>query len=282
MPRSFVCLTYDFDALSIWIARGMTSPTPISRGEFGLVGVERILDLLREHEIPGTFFIPGHTVESFPDHAKRIRDGGHEVGHHGWTHRRPNDLDREEEEQELVRGIEAMDRVLGLRPDGYRSPAWDLSPHTLDLLMANGFKYDSSLMGHDYLPYRPRRGDHTPLLEPAVLGEPVDLIELPVAWSLDDFPAFELSPTTGGGMNQGLRGWKDVLDNWTADYDWMRRKLDWGVVIYTFHPFVSGRGHRMLAMERLIEHLKAGGAEFVTMRDVAEEASTRLGPFHSG
>ena len=32
MPRSLVCLTYDFDGLSIWIARGMTSPTPISRG----------------------------------------------------------------------------------------------------------------------------------------------------------------------------------------------------------------------------------------------------------
>ena len=87
-----------------------------------------------------------------------------------------------------------MDRVLGLRPEGHRSPAGDLSPHTLDLLMAHGFTYDLLSMGHDYLPYRPQKGDHTPLLEPAVLGEPVDLIELPVAWSLDDFPAFDSPP----------------------------------------------------------------------------------------
>lgn len=275
MAKSLVCLTYDFDALSIWIAKGMVSPTPLSRGAFGVVGAERILDLLARHSVPGTFFVPGHTVETFPDAVCRIHAAGHELGHHGWTHRKPADLGRDEEEEELLRGLDSLQRIVGVRPTGYRSPAWDLSPHSLDLLVANGFAYDSSLMGHDYLPYRPCREVEAPLLEPARFGDPVDLIEMPVAWSLDDFPMFEFAPTATG-MNQGLRSWKDTLDNWIADYDWMRRHLDWGVITYTFHPFVSGRGHRLMAMEALIEHLAANGAEFVTMAAAADTASRRL------
>lgn len=275
MPTSLVCLTYDFDALSIWIAKGMVSPTPLSRGAFGVIGVQRILDLLAKHSIPGTFFVPGHTVETFPDSVCRVVDAGHEIGHHGWTHRRPADLGRDEEEEELLRGLDSLQRIVGVRPTGYRSPAWDLSPYSLGLLVENGFSYDSSLMGHDYLPYRPLRDLGTPLLEPTTFGDPVDLIEMPVAWSLDDFPMFEFAPTAAG-MNQGLRSWKDTLDNWIADYDWMRRHLDWGVITYTFHPFVSGRGHRLMAMEALIEHLTANGAEFVTMAEAAGTASRRL------
>ena len=46
MPRHIVCLTFDFDTQSGFIARGMTSPTPLSRGEFGAMASRRILDLL--------------------------------------------------------------------------------------------------------------------------------------------------------------------------------------------------------------------------------------------
>ncbi|MDE0810433.1 MAG: polysaccharide deacetylase family protein, partial [Alphaproteobacteria bacterium] len=92
MGRYIACLTYDFDALSLWIARGMTTPTPLSRGEFGIVGTQRILDLLARHGIKATFFIPGHTLESFPGICNQIHDEGHEIGHHGWTHRKPSDL----------------------------------------------------------------------------------------------------------------------------------------------------------------------------------------------
>src|SRR3546814_11554699 len=90
MPRHVVCLTYDFDALSLPIAKGATSPTALSRGEFGLVGVERIRLLLRDRRIPATFFVPGHTIESFPGSVAPLVEAGHEIGHHGWTHRRPN------------------------------------------------------------------------------------------------------------------------------------------------------------------------------------------------
>src|SRR3546814_19850670 len=91
MPRHVVCLTYDFDALSLPIAKGATSPTALSRGEFGLVGVERIRLLLRDRRIPATFFVPGHNIESFPGSVAPLVEPGHELGPPDWTHRRPHE-----------------------------------------------------------------------------------------------------------------------------------------------------------------------------------------------
>src|SRR4051812_13320661 len=73
MPRSIVCITFDFDAISGWIARGMTSPSPISRGEFGPdVGVPRILDLLARYSMPTSWYVPGHTIETYPDPCGKV------------------------------------------------------------------------------------------------------------------------------------------------------------------------------------------------------------------
>src|SRR3546814_6246914 len=111
MPRHVVCLTYDFDALSLPIAKGATSPTALSRGEFGLVGVERIRLLLRDRRIPATFFVPGHTIESFPGSVAPLVEAGHEIGHHGWTHRRPNDLSQAERSEEHTYELQSLMRI---------------------------------------------------------------------------------------------------------------------------------------------------------------------------
>src|SRR5262245_50019690 len=97
MARHLVCLTFDFDALSLCVARGMTSPTPISQGEFGAVGAERILALLERHSIQATWFTPGHTIETYPQICGRIHAAGHEIGHHGYAHEPPIRLTREQE-----------------------------------------------------------------------------------------------------------------------------------------------------------------------------------------
>jgi peptidoglycan-N-acetylglucosamine deacetylase len=274
MPRHLVCLTFDFDALSLWIARGIMSPTPISQGEFGAIGAERILALLESHAIPATWFIPGHTLETYPDLCKRIHAAGHEIGHHGYAHEAPVGLTREAEEAVLVRGNEAIRRLTGAPATGYRSPAWDLSPHSVDLLLAHGFTYDSSMMANDYTPYRARRGDVILPDQPAQFGEPTRLIELPVSWSLDDFPHFEYL-WTATHLQEGLRRTEDVLANWLDDFRYMARTLEWGALILTFHPQVIGRGHRMLMLERLIEQLKGLGATFARMDTVAHEFAQR-------
>ena len=270
------CLTFDFDAVSGYIAQGQRSPTPISRGEFGLVGAERILALLQRHGIPATWFIPGHTIETYPAMSVRITEAGHEIGHHGWTHMTPVTMSRDEEEAGLQRGTDAIVKLCGRKPRGYRSPAWDLSENTIELLVARGFLYESSMMGNDYTPYFARTGDVIALEEPMVLGPETSLVEMPISWTLDDYPHFEYVRNKQYSM-PGLMPAGGVLQNWVDDFDYMTRTMEWGALTYTCHPFVIGRGHRMLMLERLIDALKGMGATFLTMEDAVSAWLERSG-----
>ncbi len=278
MPRHIVCLTFDFDAMSGFIARGMTSPSPISRGEFGAeVAAPRLLGLLRKYGVQTSWYVPGHTLETYPDQCRRVFDAGHEVGHHGWAHVPPAAMTLEEEEKALVRANEQIRKLTGQGARGYRSPSWDLSAHSVDLLIKHGFRYDSSMMGNDYTPYRVRNGDVIVPDAPARFGEATRLIEMPVSWTLDDYPHFEFVRTPASVL-QGLMNASAVLDNWLNDFRYMRDHLEWGVITYTFHPFVIGRGHRMVALERLIRTLAENGATFMTLEDAAAEFDRRT-PF---
>ncbi|MBT6278060.1 MAG: polysaccharide deacetylase [Chromatiales bacterium] len=268
MKRHMVCMTFDFDAMSGFVARGMTTPTPVSRGEFGAIGVERLLDLLARYDIQATWFIPGVVLGTYPALCERIAASGHEIGHHGWTHVPPAALSREEEHAGLVRANAAIETLTGQKARGYRSPAWDLSPHTIELLLAEGFAYESSMMGHDYLPYQARVGDVVSIDEPMQFGHPTPLIEMPISWTLDDHPHFEFVRTSNV-LQPGLMDANGVLSNWIDDYLYMKGNVDWGVITYTCHPYVIGRGHRMMMLERLLDRVRDEGAEFVSMATAA-------------
>ena len=272
--RHLVCITFDFDAMSGFIARGLVSPTPISRGEFGAVAVPRILKLLAEYRVPASFYIPGHTLETYPAESRMVADAGCEIGHHGWTHRPPATLTREQEEEELTRANEQIRKLTGGYARGYRSPSWDLSAHSVELLLKHGFAYDSSMMGHDYQPYRVRQGDVVELEKPFHFGKPTKLIEMPISWSLDDFPHFEYLRTRDS-LAPGLQNANQVLDNWLNEFEYMKKAVDWGVLTYTFHPFVIGRGYRMVILEKLIRALGDGGAAFSTVGAAAAEYDAR-------
>src|SRR5581483_220328 len=264
MPRHLVCLSFDFDLMTGFIAKGMTSPTPVSRGEFGLVAMPRILKLLQARETPATFFIPGVVIDMFPRECEAIVELGHEIGHHGYTHIPPTSLSAEAELESLLQGSECIRRLAGKAPFGYRSPSWDLSTHTIGFLLENGFLYESSMMGNDYTPYFARRGDQIRLEGPCIWGEKTKLVEMPISWSLDDYPHFEFVRTPQTVM-PGLMNAAGVLQNWIDDFVYMQRNAEWGVLTYTMHPFVIGRGHRMMMLERLIDQLLEANAIFVTM-----------------
>ncbi len=274
MPRHIVCITFDFDAMSGFVARGLTTPTSISRGEFGAVAVRRLLPLLKKHNVTSSFFIPGVVIGTYPGESELIVAAGHEVGHHGWTHVTPASLSRAEEEEHLLKGMEAIKRLSGRNPRGYRSPAWDLSPHTVELLLKHGFMYESSMMGDDYTPYYCRQGDVIPADGPMTFGKPTKLIEMPISWSLDDYPHFEFLRTKEFTL-PGLQNANGVLENFFDDFVWMQRHVEWGVLTYTFHPYVIGRGHRILMLERLLEKLAQGGAVFMSMEQAAAEFAAR-------
>ena len=273
--QHFVCLTFDYDNASPTIARGQTTPTLISRGDFGVVAAARLVELLASFRIASTWFIPGHTIETYPVSCRAVADAGHEIAHHGWTHRPPASLEPDEEERELVRGNEAIKALTGHFARGYRSPSWDLSPHSIGLLLRHGFVYDSSLMGHDYLPYQAREAGEVSLQQPLRHGKATSLVEMPISWSLDDYPAFEYS-YTATTLQQGLMNAKLVGENWFDDFDYLRSHYDWGILTYTFHPHVVGRGHRMKMLEGLIEKLTFAGATFLTMEQALAEYRRRF------
>jgi peptidoglycan/xylan/chitin deacetylase (PgdA/CDA1 family) len=275
MPRHIVCLTFDFDTESGFIARGLTTPTMLSRGEFGLTGARRILDLAKDRGIPMTWFVPGFTIESHRVDCERVLEGGHEIAHHSWAHVPPAEQSRDEEEEDMIRANEAIFELTGQKARGYRSPSWDLSENTLDLLEAQGFDYDSSLMAGDYIPMKARRKDTVKLGEPIQYGEDTSLVEMPISWTLDDHPHFEYLRAPGFLM-PGLRPAREVMESWHDEFVYMKANEDWGIVTYTMHPYVIGRGFRMFAFEKLVDKLIADGAEFMTMEDAAKVAREKL------
>ncbi len=266
VPNSTVCLSFDFDALSVWFGYERTTPAMLARGEYGArVGVPRVLDLLERRDLRATFFVPGHTVESFPHETESILERGHEIAHHSYAHIDPSQQTRDEELADMERALDVLERI-GVRPLGYRSPSADLSESTLELVEEHGFVYDSSLMTDDYRPFRPRLGDRVSRTEPLERGRDSTLWELPMSFELDDWVHFQFNfnPYRKGGATPSA-----VLEIWQEELDWMDEHVDGGVLTVCMHPQVIGRGHRIAMLERFVSHCRSAGARFAALADVA-------------
>ena len=249
-PRLSVCLTFDFDALSPWafeMAGG--NMAALSRGEFGAVAVPRILALLERRGVPATFFVPGHTALAYPELVREIRDAGHELGHHGWVHEPLSQLDSDRERELLRLGLDALDRVAGVRPLGYRAPSVDVSASTVDILVEHGFLYDASFSGSDFEPYYLRSGDAFPPDAEYEFGVSVDLVGIPFSWLLSDFQYFEFVP----GVTVRQDAPSTVHEIWLGELEWAYANVPGGVFDLCMHPQAIGRGPRLAIVERLID-----------------------------
>jgi peptidoglycan/xylan/chitin deacetylase (PgdA/CDA1 family) len=268
VPPLSVCLTFDFDALSPWVyemADGNVAA--LSRGEFGAVAVPRILDLLERHGLEATFFVPGHTALAYPALVRRIAAAGHEIGHHGWVHEGLSRLDAAAERDYLLRGLDVLDRVAGVRPLGYRAPGVDVSVNTVDILLEHGFLYDASFSGSDFEPYYLRRGDRFPADGPYEFGESVDLVGIPFSWTLSDFQYFEFVP----GITPRQDTPSAVFEIWFGELEWAHAHASGGVYDLVLHPQAIGRGSRLAMLERLIDAAKhLDGAVFERLGDYAQ------------
>jgi peptidoglycan/xylan/chitin deacetylase (PgdA/CDA1 family) len=236
---SAVSFTFDFDAESVWLAMDSDNanrPGTLSIGTYGArVGVPLILACLARHNIKATFFVVGRNVELYPSQVAAIIAHGHELGVHGYTHTPPAQLTPAEEEAELVKA-RALLEASGATISGYRSPSWDVSPITLDLLQKYGFSYSSQFMA-DIRPYR---------------HETHDLIELPIQWLLDDWPHFQMG---FGQMNRPVQTTAQVEALWMEELDGIA--LLGGHCVLTMHPQVMGRPSRVALLDRLIGRIKA-------------------------
>ena len=228
-------------------------------------GLGRILRILDRQQVQATFFVPGYTAERWPDEIRAVRDAGHEIGHHGYLHEGAHSApDGETEERRLLRGLEALDKVLNLRPVGYRAPMWEITERLPALLARYGFLYDAGLMD----------ADHPYLLATGESSDPI--VELPGHWSLDDWEPYVYLPgISGTGL---IASPADVVARWTLELEALVE--EGGLFMLTNHPFVSGRASRAAALEKLIQRAKAiDGLWIASAQEVAQHvASLPLSP----
>ncbi|MGN6688694.1 MAG: polysaccharide deacetylase family protein [Actinomycetales bacterium] len=239
-----------------------------------LVGVPRLLRLLERHGVRSTFFVPGYTAERYPDVVRAIVDGGHEVAHHGYLHETLVGVSKAQEADYLDRGLEALERVAGVRPVGYRAPMWELTWHSPELLADRGFAYDSSLMDAD-VPYLLAVGKGG---GGAQGGAERTLVEIPIQWALDDWEQYCYLPDlSGSGLiespRKALELWRDELAALTDEG---------GCFVLTNHPFLSGRPSRARALEELVEQAVSDGRLWVApLGEIAAHVQTlSLAPRH--
>jgi len=252
-----ICL----DAEAIWVAINPDNahrPAQLSHGTYEIAeGLTPLLDLLARHGVPATFFVPGITADRYPDAVRQIRDAGHELGAHNYLHRSPVGLSREEERDELVRGIEAIERVAGLRPVTWRSPSWEWTSATRDLLLAEGISVSTNF--HDRAgPYRHHHD-----------GKPLDLVELPVQWHLGDAPYF----MHGGRMERVVRTAAEVQELWTEEF---LGHYDWPGAFFhlTLHVQLIAQPGRLRMLERFIQFIASHPrVRFMTSSDTARRVS---------
>lgn len=110
------------------------------------VGVPRLLRMLQKLELSTrcTWFIPGHSAESFPEEVGQVVKSGCEIGLHGYAHEGAYQLTEQQERDILVRCIEIATKLTGKKPVGYRAPLYQVRESTLDLLEELGFEYGAS------------------------------------------------------------------------------------------------------------------------------------------
>jgi peptidoglycan/xylan/chitin deacetylase (PgdA/CDA1 family) len=277
----------DVDAVAGWLGSygGEDSPDDISRGLFaGEIGSPRLLDLFAKYDMKTTWFIPGHSIETFPEQMKMVVDAGHEVGTHGYSHENPVAMTPQQERDVLEKCIGLVEDLTGKTPVGNVAPWWEPSSTTNELLLEYGYKYDHSLQHNDFTPYYARTGDQwtkvdysksaEEWMKPLVRGEEIDLVKIAANWYLDDLPPMMFikgSPNSHGFVNP-----RDIEDLWRDQFDWVYREMDYAVYGLTIHPDVSGRPQNLLMLERLIGHINAHeGVRWATFEEIADDFRRR-------
>ncbi|MBA3324106.1 MAG: polysaccharide deacetylase [Rhodobacteraceae bacterium] len=255
--RCAVAVTFDMDAESlVHIADPARAPLLISTTSmlrYGPeVGVPRILATYRKLDIRQTFFVPAWCAETYPTAIEAMIEQGHEVALHSYIHELAYDMPRDKEEHLLQVSTAILERLSGKKPRGWRSPMYSFSPHTAELLVQEGFVYDSSLMGDD-VPY---------LLETPG-GR---LVELPSHWGSDDYPQYAQTPELGYAVP--VKAPQDAIRNYRDEFE--AHYAHGGMWIPIWHPFLTGRLTRWHHLEKmLLEIRERDDVWFATLEEIA-------------
>ncbi|EPQ57262.1 glycoside hydrolase/deacetylase [Gloeophyllum trabeum ATCC 11539] len=292
MPRTvLVGFGVDVDAVAGWLGSygGQDSPSDVSRGIYaGEVGVPRLLKLFAKYNIKTTWFIPGHSLETFPEQMAAVRDAGHEIGLHGYSHENPVSMTIDQQ-RDILDHTHALLTAFnhGVPPRGSVAPWWETSREGTELLLEKGIEYDHSNMAHDSQAYYLRDEDtwtkidynaraHT-WMKPLQRGNETGVVEIPGNWYLDDLPPMmfiKSAPNSHGWVNT-----RDVEDLWKDYFSYLYREEENFIFPITIHPDVSGRPHVLMMLERFIEWVNThADVRWVKMHEMADEFRARVKP----
>ena len=238
--RCAVALSFDSDHETNELREGGDSPGKLSQGQYGnRQGVPRIVEILKRHGVPASFFVPAVTALLYPDEQKNLVALGHEIGIHGWIHERNSVLPIDAERDLMQRSFEVLHKITGVAPVGMRTPSWDFSPNTLMLAKELGLIYDSSLMAD------------VDCYELLMDGQATGVIELPVEWIRDDAVYFNMNRFAA------LRPYTpptDVFDIFKREFD--AAYAEGGLFQLTMHPHIIGYRSRVWILDALIRHIQ--------------------------
>ena len=260
--RCAVALSFDSDHETNELREGGESIGRLSQGQYGnRQGVPRILQILSQHGVKASFFVPAVTAMLYPEEQRRVVAEGHEVGIHGWIHERNSELPYINERELQFRSAEVLETITGTRPVGIRTPSWDFSPNTLAITREMGLAYDSSLMAD------------VDCYELELNGEPTGVVELPVEWIRDDAVYFNMVRFAN------LRPYtppEAVFDIFKREFDAAYR--EGGIFQLTMHPHISGYRSRIWILDELIRYMRSNaGVWFATHAEIAKYAKTQSG-----
>lgn len=260
-----VLLTFDLDAETLWLSRDPAAadkPVWLSQGTYGPnVGLPRILRLLKEYDVAASFFVPGVVIEKHPKAIESILDAGFTIEHHSHTHSWSDELSEDQEREEFQRGLDTIVSATGRRPQGWRSPAGELTPHSVRFMEEFGMTFSSNLFN----------SDSAHLLRDG--GRVTDIVELPFAWVLDDAPFFLYSNRLPG---RSMAAPSTVVESWTREWDGISEE-DGTHFMLAMHPQIIGRPSRLWALEQTIQHILASGqGDFTTCAEYAQRVAPAL------
>ncbi len=208
-------LTFDNLGEAAALERGELPPdAQLGRDPSVTKALPWLLDQLDQRGLIATFFVEAINCQLYPDAIGEIVAGGHELGHHGFSHETWRDLSAENERDSLARGLEAFAK-LGVRPRGFRPPGGELTEQTPALLREHGFEWCSP------------SGDHAEVRD--------GLAYVPFDWELVD--AYHLMDSFGAlrasrGDPEAPRAPADLAD-------WLVHRLEaGGYQTLILHPFL--------------------------------------------
>jgi len=218
-------------------------------------GIWNILDTLEQFGIKATFFVSGVTAEKFPEGIRAAYDGGHEIAGMGYNFDRVRTASREREEAIVRRSIKVLADACGARIQGWRCPDYRISPQTFEVLAAEGFTWDSTMLNDD-LPYR-------------FNCEARPIVEIPFTTSTTEKSHVAFPYPMRGGPSGIASAWNNEFDVLYRESEKEPRFL-----ILSLATWASGRPTPLRALRKFLERVTAhNDVQFARCAEIAEWCS---------